>query len=108
MISDLFNDIPKLIPGGSHMYAISCKASYVWHFYGKYLKYEAAKQTLNKMSKRLIIKSKLDLEAYLMFLLVLVNYAVPPPLLLNFRSAYLFHSYYLGRCSPIDSRHRRQ
>ena len=28
VISDLFNDIPKLIPGGSRMYAISCKASY--------------------------------------------------------------------------------
>ena len=28
VISDLFNDIPKLIPGGSSMYTISCKASY--------------------------------------------------------------------------------
>ena len=28
VISDLFNDIPKSIPGGSHMYTISCKASY--------------------------------------------------------------------------------
>ena len=28
VISDLFNDIPKLIPGGSRMYTISCKASY--------------------------------------------------------------------------------
>ena len=28
-ISDLFNDIPKLIPGGSSMYTISCKASYI-------------------------------------------------------------------------------
>ena len=27
VISDLFNDIPKLIPGGSRMYTISCKAS---------------------------------------------------------------------------------
>ena len=26
VISDLFNDIPKSIPGGSHMYTISCKA----------------------------------------------------------------------------------
>ena len=29
MISGLFNDIPKSIPGGSHMYTISCKASYI-------------------------------------------------------------------------------
>ena len=29
VISDHFNDIPKLIPGGSHMYTISCKASYI-------------------------------------------------------------------------------
>ena len=28
VISDHFNDIPKLIPGGSSMYTISCKASY--------------------------------------------------------------------------------
>ena len=28
VISDLFNDIQKSIPGGSHMYTISCKASY--------------------------------------------------------------------------------
>ena len=28
VISDLFNDIPKLIPGGSRMYTMSCKASY--------------------------------------------------------------------------------
>ena len=27
VISDLFNDIPNLIPGGSRMYTISCKAS---------------------------------------------------------------------------------
>ena len=27
VISSLFNDIPKLIPGGSSMYTISCKAS---------------------------------------------------------------------------------
>ena len=29
VICDLFNDIPKLIQGGSHMYTISCKASYI-------------------------------------------------------------------------------
>ena len=29
MISDLFNDITKFIPGGSRMYTISCKASYL-------------------------------------------------------------------------------
>ena len=29
VISDLFNDIPKSIPGGSHMYTTSCKASHV-------------------------------------------------------------------------------
>ena len=28
VISNLCNDIPKLIPGGSRMYTISCKASY--------------------------------------------------------------------------------
>ena len=28
VFSDLFIDIPKLIQGGSHMYTISCKASY--------------------------------------------------------------------------------
>ena len=28
VISDLFNDIPKLISGGSRMHTISCKASY--------------------------------------------------------------------------------
>ena len=28
VIYDLFNDIPKSIPGGCHMYTISCKASY--------------------------------------------------------------------------------
>ena len=28
VIYDLLNDIPKLIPGGSRMYTISCKASY--------------------------------------------------------------------------------
>ena len=27
-----FNDIPKSIPGGSHIYMISCKVSYAWHF----------------------------------------------------------------------------
>ena len=29
VISDLFNDITKLIPGGSRMYTKSCKASYI-------------------------------------------------------------------------------
>ena len=31
VISDLFNDIPKSIPGGSCMYTISCKASYLYN-----------------------------------------------------------------------------
>ena len=29
VISDIFSDFPKLIPGGSRMYTISCKASKV-------------------------------------------------------------------------------
>ena len=44
VISDLFNDIPKLIPGGSCMYTISCKASYT--------RYHSSSQSVNNNNNK--------------------------------------------------------
>ena len=52
---DLLSDIPKLIPGGSRIYAISCKASYPFCYYQHFVEWLTIELFTDKCRQKTVV-----------------------------------------------------